>query len=68
MNYRWAKQLVTIYNRGADAYSDGKTLDDNPYRGGYRHGGNIQRQRARYWADGWRHAAGLHGYPCSDNN
>jgi len=70
MNSRWAKQLVGIYAKGAKAYRDGKTLDDNPYRSGYRghgcsaNGGNLQRQRALYWADGWRNEAGQCGYPC----
>ena len=64
MNYRWALQLTRIYAKGAEAYHNGKTLDDNPYASGYGGGGNLQRQRRRYWADGWRSASGQHGYPC----
>lgn len=61
MRIRWAKQLVNIYSRGSQAYHQGLQLQDNPY---LRGSGNLQRQRARYWADGWRNEAGLCGYPC----
>jgi len=60
----WNLQLVRIYERGMKAQQAGIPLDENPYSKGYRGhgcsfpGGNLQRQRARYWADGWRSAAG----------
>jgi len=64
MRSSWNRQLVSIYSKGRQAFNDGVKLVDNPYSGGERSGtgiscpgGNLQRQRAMYWADGWRSAA-----------
>ena len=57
MSTRWASQLVTIYNKGADARRNGEPRGANPYKEGYRNsngpGGNLQRQRRQAWYDGW---------------
>lgn len=57
----WNLQLVRIHSKGMEAHKAGVPLDGNPYDNGARRG-NLQRQRARYWADGWKTAAGLGGY------
>lgn len=61
MRKNWSVQLVRIYQKGMDAHQQGLTLDDCPYTNSRS---NLQRQRIRYWCDGWRHAAGLSGYSC----
>lgn len=57
----WLQQLVSITNNGARAFAVGLTLEDNPYKDGYRNqngpGGQLQRQRRLAWAEGWKKAA-----------
>ena len=57
MNTRWAQQLVTIYNRGIEARTNGEPRGANPYKEGHRNqngcGGNLQQQRRQAWYDGW---------------
>jgi hypothetical protein len=58
---RWLQQIVTIENKGTDAFRQGKPLTANPYLGGYRNqngaGGSVQRQRRAAWERGWKMAA-----------
>jgi len=59
----WDGQLVRITDKGAEAFRAGVPLLDNPYATGYRGhgtgpGGNLQAQRRKYWAIGWKAAAG----------
>jgi ribosome modulation factor len=53
MNTKWAMQLTKIYTNGMKAFKGGVKIAENPYRTG---SGNLQRQRRKYWADGWRQA------------
>jgi hypothetical protein len=52
----WLWQLVTIYNRGRDARTNGQPRK-SPYREGHRNqngpGGSLQRQRDKAWLDGY---------------
>ena len=57
MKRSWLNQILTIENKGYDAYMAGKPMTDNPYQDGYRNnqgnGGNLQRQRREAWETGW---------------
>lgn len=46
----WGLQLIRITGKGAAAYRAGKPLSANPYAA---RKGNLQRQRAQAWTDGW---------------
>jgi hypothetical protein len=45
----WLNQILTIENKGYEAYLAGKATSDNPYQDGYRNingpGGSLQKQR-----------------------
>jgi ribosome modulation factor len=60
MRRSWLNQIVTIENKGYDAYLAGKATSDNPYWDGYRNnngpGGSLQKQRRDAWERGWRNA------------
>lgn len=53
----WNQQIVTIENKGYQAFLDGKPETDNPYQTGHCNqngiGGQFQRQRSHAWARGF---------------
>ena len=53
----WLEQIVTIENKGFQAFLDGVPESENPYREGHRNqngaGGQVQRQRRNAWWRGW---------------
>ena len=59
----WSFQLVRITDKGFEAFQRGEPRDANPYMTGERGGngistpgGNLQKQRANYWDQGWQAA------------
>jgi hypothetical protein len=54
---RWARQILSIEQKGYAAFLDGKTPTANPYTDGYMNqngkGGSVQRQRREAWRRGW---------------
>ena len=58
MSPRWLNQIVTIENKGFQAFLDGKLEKDCPYQSGYHNqngdGGQLQRQRRLAWVRGWK--------------
>lgn len=57
MRRTWFHQIVTIENKGYDAFKAGVPLSGCPYQEGYRNqngaGGSVQRQRRSAWRRGW---------------
>lgn len=51
----WSLQLQRIYSKGWQAYVDGKSVDNNPYKPNHN-SGNLQRQRTTYWYMGYQAA------------
>lgn len=53
----WNEQILTIENKGYQAFVDGVGADSNPYQEGYRNqngcGGQLQQQRGKAWSRGW---------------
>jgi ribosome modulation factor len=53
----WLKQIVTIENKGYQAFLDGQPSSACPYQNGYRNqngaGGGLQQQRRAAWWRGW---------------
>lgn len=48
----WNQQLVSITEKGAEAFRQGQPLSANPYGPG----GSVNRQRSEYWRKGWNMA------------
>lgn len=53
----WLMQIVTIENKGYDAFKAGVPKSECPYQDGCRNtngaGGSVQQQRRRAWCRGW---------------
>lgn len=56
----WLWQIVTIENKGFDAFIAGKPESACPY-GSVGSGGSVQRQRQAAWHRGWKLAKAKHG-------